>query len=67
MPEMYSQEDPVEAYRAYYIGEKAGFARWAPRATAPDWWPFDDTKWIQNTKINVFSSRRSRTDKHAQR
>lgn len=29
----------VEAYRAYYIGDKSRFARWAPRAKAPAWWP----------------------------
>jgi len=31
--------DVVEAYRAYYIGDKSRFARWAPRAVTPDWWP----------------------------
>ena len=35
----YWHEDPVQAYRAYYIGEKARFAEWAPRAHAPSWWP----------------------------
>lgn len=29
----------VEAYRAYYVGDKARFARWAPRAVPPEWWP----------------------------
>jgi len=38
----YHRDDPVEAYRAYYIGEKKRFARWAPRGTAPSWWPFED-------------------------
>ena len=33
-------EDPVKAYRAYYVSEKARFARWAPRAEPPEWWPF---------------------------
>jgi len=32
MPEQYRDADPVKAYRAYYIGEKARFAKWAPRA-----------------------------------
>jgi len=36
----YWSGDPVESYRAYYIGEKKRFARWAPRAKAPDWWPY---------------------------
>jgi len=34
--------DIVEAYRRYYIGDKARFARWAPRASAPAWWPFEE-------------------------
>lgn len=29
----------VEAYRAFYLGDKARFARWAPRARPPEWWP----------------------------
>jgi hypothetical protein len=32
----------TEAYRQYYIGDKARFARWAPRAVAPEWWPFKE-------------------------
>jgi hypothetical protein len=39
MPQQYKRDDVVEAYRAYYIGEKARFARWAPRAQPPAWWP----------------------------
>jgi hypothetical protein len=38
MPNQYRNPDPVEAYRAYYIGEKAGFARWTNRKP-PAWWP----------------------------
>ena len=40
MPATYRREDPVKAYRAYYVSEKARFARWAPRAEPPEWWPF---------------------------
>lgn len=36
----YHTNDPITSYRAYYIGDKSKFARWAPRATAPSWWPF---------------------------
>ena len=36
MPEQYKQTDPVEAYRKYYLGEKASFAKWTKRK-APDW------------------------------
>jgi hypothetical protein len=28
----------VEAYRRYYAGDKAHFARWEPRASTPSWW-----------------------------
>lgn len=37
MPEQYRQEDPVEAYRAYYRGDKARFATWTNREV-PFWW-----------------------------
>jgi len=37
MPEQYRQEDPVEAYRAYYRSEKARFATWTKREQ-PFWW-----------------------------
>jgi hypothetical protein len=38
-PRYQSFDDTVEAYRAYYIAEKAKFARWAPLAETPPWWP----------------------------
>lgn len=34
--------DPVTSYRSYYIGEKSRFAKWAPRATPPIWWPWKE-------------------------
>ena len=37
IPEQYRQEDPVEAYRAYYRGDKARFATWTNREV-PFWW-----------------------------
>lgn len=37
MPEEYQCEDAVEAYRNYYKGEKAGFAKWTKR-NEPAWW-----------------------------
>jgi Pyrimidine dimer DNA glycosylase len=37
MPEKYRGPDTVEAYRAYYIGEKARFARWTKRPM-PEWY-----------------------------
>ena len=36
MPEQYKTTDPVESYRQYYLGEKAGFAKW--KTGAPNWW-----------------------------
>lgn len=39
MPEEYRNPgDPVGAYRAYYRGDKAGFARWEKGREAPVWW-----------------------------
>lgn len=44
MPDQYKKFDAVAAYRAFYIGEKARFAKWAPYAYPPDWWPFPEKK-----------------------
>lgn len=35
MPEIYQREDAVEAYRAYYIGDKAPICKWK---TEVPWW-----------------------------
>ena len=37
MPEEYKNEDAVKAYRAYYLGEKTGFAVWNHSET-PSWY-----------------------------
>lgn len=37
MPEQYKQKDPVEAYRAYYKGEKLAMSRWTYPSRAPAW------------------------------
>jgi hypothetical protein len=37
MPEIYKQDDPVQAYRAFYIGEKLKFAHWSLPSTIPSW------------------------------
>lgn len=42
MPEQWKNDDAVTAYRCYYIAEKSRFAKWAPRATPPAWWPFKE-------------------------
>ncbi len=36
--------DPITSYRAYYVAEKSRFAKWAPRASPPLWWPFKDPR-----------------------
>jgi hypothetical protein len=36
MPEQYKRDSCIEAYRAYYIGEKLGFVKYTNRAP-PDW------------------------------
>lgn len=37
MPNQYRSPDAIEAYRAYYLGEKARFAKWKASIT-PFWW-----------------------------
>lgn len=42
MPDQYKISDnPIQAYRNYYIGEKAKFAKWTRKGAAPSWWPND--------------------------
>jgi hypothetical protein len=36
MPEQYKNSDAVTAYRAYYLGEKARFAKWK-LGNIPEW------------------------------
>lgn len=36
MPEQYRRPDAVEAYRAFYLGDKMRFARW--KRSTPPWW-----------------------------
>ena len=38
MPDECKHEDPVEAYRKYYIEKKVRFAKWTNRQP-PSWWP----------------------------
>lgn len=37
MPEQYRREDPVEAYRKYYIGDKIRMAAWREPGAPPVW------------------------------
>jgi hypothetical protein len=38
VPEKYKSRSAVAAYRAYYRGDKARFAKWKAPRTEPDWW-----------------------------
>ena len=38
MPEQYHKQDAVDAYRSYYLGEKAKFAKWKHGRQSPEWW-----------------------------
>lgn len=38
MPDQYKRENPVEGYRAYYVGAKKTLAAWKKREP-PWWWP----------------------------
>jgi len=38
MPDEYKDRDYVVAYRKYYMGAKAHFAKWERGVSAPDWW-----------------------------
>lgn len=37
MPEQYQQNDTLQAYRDYYLGDKMRFAKWERGRSAPDW------------------------------
>ena len=39
MPEEYKEDNAVQAYRNYYLGEKADIASWSwPNSCKPHWW-----------------------------
>jgi hypothetical protein len=40
MPDDCKNQDPVKAYRNYYINHKARFAKW-PQDRVPHWWPYN--------------------------
>ena len=43
MPDQYKCDDPIEAYRKYYIGHKKRFSTWKKR-DIPPWFPKDEEK-----------------------
>jgi len=38
MPDEFFDEDPVQAYRRFYIGAKSRFARWRRNRPEPEWY-----------------------------
>ena len=42
MPDEYKRSSPVEAYRAYYLGEKASIAQWNWGTPMPEWFKTED-------------------------
>lgn len=37
MPDIYKHNNPVTAYRSYYVGDKIKFAEWSYPSQIPDW------------------------------
>lgn len=53
MPEQYKvPDDPVAAYRAFYLGEKSAFATWK-RRSAPPWWTANTVKPLPEAATKV--------------
>ena len=46
MPVEYKNDDPVTAYRKYYLAEKARFAKWERGVPSPSWWPGNTPKYV---------------------
>ena len=44
MEDEYKCDDAVDAYRQYYIMEKAYFAKWEKGRQQPNWWPHTQEK-----------------------
>ena len=49
MEDEYRCEDAVDAYRQFYIMEKAYFAKWEKGRQQPNWWPH--TQEIENAEL----------------
>jgi len=54
MPEEYKNEDAVEAYRNFYVGTKARFARWT-ESPVPDWFVHR----LEGQDVSIFARTRS--------
>lgn len=44
MPDEHKSGSTVDAYRRYYVVDKARFARWTRRRPPPAWWPYSTSK-----------------------
>jgi hypothetical protein len=53
MPQEYKRSCAVEAYRAYYIGDKADIAEWDWGRLTPDWFERNSEKGLQSAQTVV--------------
>ena len=49
----YKRSCPVEAYRAYYMGDKAAIAEWNWGTPAPEWFERNSRKVLQSAETVV--------------
>lgn len=54
MPEEYRCSDTILAYRRYYIGDKARFAKWMCISEIPSWWPVLSDEFVSKRKNPLF-------------
>ena len=50
MPDQYKDNDPVIAYRQYYIGEKIKFAKWK-NTEEPEWFSKKEPTYYLNEEV----------------
>ena len=53
MPQEYKRSCAVEAYRAYYMGDKADIAEWNWGTPAPEWFERNSRKVLQSAETVV--------------
>lgn len=42
MPDKYKNENPIQAYRDYYLNEKREIAKWNHGRKPPEWWTYEN-------------------------
>jgi len=50
MPPQYKDSDTINAFRKYYIGDKARFAKWMNLNEMPDWWQDKNISYVRKNK-----------------